>query len=64
MAIDPAGLDKLTGLASRFGAFVAERYPFALSDAVEAFDTATGGGEPKGESGIEAIRSTFRHELL
>jgi 2-oxoisovalerate dehydrogenase E1 component len=64
VAIDPAGLDKLTGLASRFGAFVAERYPFALSDAVEAFDTATGGGEPKGESGIEAIRSTFRHELL
>ena len=63
LSIQP-GSDKLTGLASRFGAFVAERYPFALSDAVEAFDTATGGGEPKGESGIEAIRSTFRHELL
>ena len=30
----PAGVDKLTGLASRFGAFVAERYPFALSDAI------------------------------
>jgi 2-oxoisovalerate dehydrogenase E1 component len=64
VAIDPAGLDKLTGLASRFGAFVAERYPFALSDAIEAFDAATAGREPKDESGIEAIRSTFHHELL
>ena len=26
----PAELEKLTGVASRFGAFVAERYPFAL----------------------------------
>ena len=64
MAIDPVGLDKLTGLASRFGAFVADRYPFALSDAIEAFDAATGGREPKDESGIETIRATFRRELL
>jgi 2-oxoisovalerate dehydrogenase E1 component len=64
VAIDPAGLDKLTGLASRFGAFVAERYPFALSDATEAFEAAAGGREPKDESGVEAFRSTFRRELL
>jgi 2-oxoisovalerate dehydrogenase E1 component len=64
VAIDPAGLDRLTGLASRFGAFVAERYPFALSDATEAFDAAAGGREPKDESGVEAFRSTFRRELL
>jgi 2-oxoisovalerate dehydrogenase E1 component len=63
VAIDPAGLDKLTGLASRLGAFVVERYPFALSDATEAFDAATGGRAPKDESEIEAIRSTFRREL-
>ena len=33
----PAELEKLTGLASRFGAFVAERHPFALGDALDAF---------------------------
>jgi 2-oxoisovalerate dehydrogenase E1 component len=64
VAIDPAGLDKLTGLASRFAAFVAERYPFALSDAIEAFEAATGGREPVAESGIEAVRATVRRELL
>ena len=31
-------VDKLTGIASRFGAFVAERHPFALADAIEAFE--------------------------
>ena len=36
----PAELEKLTGLASRFGAFVAETHPFALSDALEAFEKA------------------------
>ena len=39
----PAELEKLTGLASRFGAFVAERHPFALADALDAFEAATGG---------------------
>ena len=39
----PAELEKLTGLASRFGAFVAERHPFALADALDALDAATGG---------------------
>ena len=47
----PAELEKLTGLASRFGAFVAERHPFALADALEAFEKATGGRDPQRRSG-------------
>ena len=37
----PAALEKLTGVASRFGAFVAERHPFALADAARG---VRGGG--------------------
>src|SRR6476469_752234 len=59
----PAGLEKLTGLASRFGAFVAERHPFALADALEAFEKATSGREPKGDAAIEAIRPVLQREL-
>ena len=36
-------------LASRFGAFVAERYPFALADAIEAFERPPAGREPRDE---------------
>src|SRR4051812_16051420 len=59
----PAGLEKLTGLASRFGAFVAERHPFALADALEAFEKATSGREPKGDGAIDAIRAALQREL-
>src|SRR2546427_195015 len=59
----PAELEKLTGIASRFGAFVAERHAFALGLALEAFEAATGGGEPKGEAAIDALRPVFRQEL-
>jgi 2-oxoisovalerate dehydrogenase E1 component len=59
----PAELEKLTGLASRFGAFVAERHPFALADALAAFDAAGGDGEPTSEAGIEALRPALRREL-
>jgi 2-oxoisovalerate dehydrogenase E1 component len=52
-----------TLLASRFGAFVAERCPFALGDAVEAFGMVTGGRELRDEAAIDAIRSPLRHEL-
>src|SRR3954469_3862933 len=58
-----AELEKVTGLASRFGAFVAERHPFALTDALEAFDKATGGREPRGEKAIEAARPALQREL-
>src|SRR5437867_1834094 len=57
----PAGIDKLTGLASRFGAFVAERCPFALSDAIDAFE-AVAGGRLSGAD-IDALREPFRREL-
>ncbi len=59
----PVAIDKLTGLASRFGAFVAERHPLALADAVEAFETAAGGRAPRSDAEIDAIRQPFRREL-
>jgi 2-oxoisovalerate dehydrogenase E1 component len=59
----PAELEKLTGLASAFGAFVAERHPFALGDALDAFETVTGGRDPRDEAGIEAMRPAFGREL-
>ncbi len=59
----PPALDKLIGLASRFGAFVAERHPFALHDALDAFEKATGGRELKGEAAIEAARPALQREL-
>ena len=59
----PAELEKLTGVASRFGAFVAERHPFALTEAVDAWEATTGGREPKGEAAIEALRPALRREL-
>ena len=57
------GLQKLTGLASRFGAFVAERHPFALDAALDVFEAVTHGRLPVGEAAIEAIRPLFRREL-
>src|SRR5215813_8054060 len=59
----PVELDRLTGVASRFGAFVAERYPFALIEAVDAWEATTGGREPKGEAAFEELRPVFRREL-
>jgi 2-oxoisovalerate dehydrogenase E1 component len=63
VATKPAALDKLTGLVGRFGAFLVERYPFALTDALAAFEAATGGRDPQGESAIDALRPTFGREL-
>ena len=59
----PAELAKLAGLASRFGAFVAERHPFALAHALEAFDVATGGREPRDEHAVESARTALGREL-
>src|SRR5947199_8983748 len=59
----PAALSKLTGLASRFGAFVAERHPFALGDALDAFEAATGGRDLHDEAAMEAVRPALRREL-
>ena len=59
----PAELETLTGLASRFGAFIAERHPFALSDALDAFEKATGGRDLEDEAAIEAARPLLQREL-
>ena len=59
----PAELEKLTGLASHFGAFIAERHPFALADALDAFEKAAAGRELRDEKAIEAARPALRHEL-
>jgi 2-oxoisovalerate dehydrogenase E1 component len=59
----PAELERLTGLASRFGAFVAERHPFALADAIAAFEQATRGRDPHDEASIEALRPALAGEL-
>src|SRR5262249_52531178 len=59
----PAELEKLTGLARRFGAFVAERHPFALADALDAFEAAAGAREPHDEAGIDALRAAVVREL-
>jgi 2-oxoisovalerate dehydrogenase E1 component len=59
----PAGVDKLTGLASRLGAFTAERHPLAVTDALDAFDAVTRGKPPRGEGAIDALRPAFRQEL-
>src|SRR5947207_1309553 len=59
----PAELEKLTGFANRFGAFVAERHPFALSEALEGLETVAGGRDPEDEAAFDALRASFRREL-
>jgi 2-oxoisovalerate dehydrogenase E1 component len=54
---------KLSGLESRFGAFVAERHPMALSVALEALDTVRRGVTDARAASIEALRPPFRREL-
>ena len=57
-------ISRLTGLDSRFAAFVAERHPLALRVAVEALSSARRGANIDGDSKqIEAIRAPFRREL-
>ncbi len=59
----PVQLEKLTGVASLFGAFVAERHPFALDEVLAAFEAAAAGAEPGDERGFEALRASFAREL-
>src|SRR5262249_22349935 len=61
---NPADVARLSGLASRFGAFVAERHPFALADALEALEAAANGRALDDEASIEALRPTLRRELM
>ncbi len=53
----------MTGLASRFAAFVAERYPLALNEAVSAFEAVVNGRALQSEAAIDALRPLFRREL-
>jgi 2-oxoisovalerate dehydrogenase E1 component len=59
----PIEIEKLTGIASRLGAFVAERHPYALPYVLAAYDAAAGGREPGGEAELEVLRQALRHEL-
>src|SRR4051794_31140726 len=63
MATKPATAGKVTGLAGRFGAFIAERYPFALGAALDAFAAAAGARDPRDEAAIEALRPALRRGL-
>ena len=55
---------KLSGLASRFSAFVTERHPLAVRLALEVFE-AVGGHKVKARdhAAIEALRAPYRREL-
>jgi 2-oxoisovalerate dehydrogenase E1 component len=54
-----SSIERVTGLASRFGAFVAERYPFALAPALESFEEASRAAASRAlatDGAIEAFR--------
>ena len=57
--------ESLTGLAGRFGAFVAERYPFVVTGALAGFEAAVGEARGKGRDAgaIDALRPLLRKEL-
>ena len=55
---------RLTGMANRFGAFVAERAPFALIDALNAFDAVLVGATLRDEAAWERLRPLLREELM
>jgi 2-oxoisovalerate dehydrogenase E1 component len=58
-----AELSTLTGISSRFGAFVAERHPLALQEAIDAFESIARGLSASDAPAIDALRMPFRREL-
>jgi 2-oxoisovalerate dehydrogenase E1 component len=58
-----AEIQRVTGLAARLGAFVTERHPFSLQDALDALDAAAPGGVPTDAEGLERLRARFVGEL-
>jgi 2-oxoisovalerate dehydrogenase E1 component len=57
-------LSRVTGLASRFAAFVAERHPLALPVVLETLEAVRRGAALETDARqIEAIRAPFRREL-
>ncbi len=60
----PVELTKFSGLASRFAAFVAERHPFSLAAAIDAFESAGFGAiKPHDSAKLDAARPAFRRAL-
>ena len=60
----PITAARATGLASRFGAFVAEQHPTLVHLVLEVFDAAGGGKlKPRDRAGLDALRPLFRREL-
>ncbi len=62
MAPPPAAVLSTT-LAQRFTAFVAERHPFALAPAIEAFSLACPKDPGRDSAAIDALRQPFGREL-
>jgi 2-oxoisovalerate dehydrogenase E1 component len=58
-----AELSTLTGISSRFGAFVAERHPLALHEAIEAFESIAGRVAAFDAATLDALRAPLRREL-
>ena len=53
-----------TELQGRFGAFVAERFPFALGPALDAFASVLRAAGPTLEgSGVDALATRLRHAV-
>ena len=50
-------------LAARFAAFVAERFPFALDPALEAFQSVCPGDPGRNAEAIEALRGPLADRL-
>jgi 2-oxoisovalerate dehydrogenase E1 component len=60
----PITAARATGLASRFGAFVAEQHPTLVHLVLEVFEAAGGGKlKPRDRAGLDALRPVFRREL-
>jgi 2-oxoisovalerate dehydrogenase E1 component len=60
----PTDTSRLTGIASRFASFVAERHPLAISVAVDALETVRRGAVLDTDAKqIDALRPPFRREL-
>jgi hypothetical protein len=52
-----------SSLAARFGAFVAERFPFALDRALEAFRSISASDPGRDEAAIDALRAPLAKAL-
>lgn len=61
----PAGHSpsRLADLAGRFGAFIAERFPFALHLALDAWDAVSAASAGVWPDDVDAVKLAFRREL-